>query len=171
MHCRKIREWLVKEPESLSGHQREELSNHLKTCDKCNLAFQHLANLKNEIRRAKETSVPQELIQDIWQNVRLNIEKEPILVKPKFRSLQFRRHPLAAWGIPSFAVLCILFIFLLIKPWNALSPENDLKPTSLDVAIESAQINGKPAQISIFEIRNPDMTFIWLDKNETNNGG
>lgn len=166
MHCRKIREWLVKEPESLSGHQREELSNHLKTCDKCDLAFQNLAHLKNEIRRAKETSVPQELILDIWHNVRLNIEKEPISVKPKFRS-----HSIAAWGIPSFAVLCILFIFLLIKPWNALSPENDLKPPSLDVAIESAQIDGKSAQISIFEIKDPEMTFIWLDKNETDNGG
>lgn len=171
MHCRKIRKWLVKEPDTLSGYQREALSTHLKTCDQCNLASRYLVQLKDEIQRTKETSIPQELIQDIWQNVRLNIEKEPISTKSTSRNLQYRRHSLSAWGIPSFAVLCILLIFLLLEPWNALSPEDDLKSSSLNVTIESAQIDGRPAQISIFEIKNPDMTFIWLDKNETDNGG
>lgn len=169
MHCKKIRKWLLKEPQVLPNWKKNQIDLHLKTCKKCRFVSQKLSDLANELRAAKEESVPSEVTEKIWQEVRTRIKDEP--KSEKILRIRFERHPSIAWVIPSFAVVCLLLIFLMLKPWTFWAPENDFGPSSIDVAIESAEIDGQNAQISIFEMNNPDMTFIWLEKTEVHNGG
>jgi len=169
LRCKKIQKWLVKEPQVLSNWKKNQINLHLKTCKKCRFISQKLSDLANELRSAKEESVPSEITEKIWQEVRTRIKDEP--KSEKIRRIRSERHPSIAWGIPSFALVCLLLIFLMLKPWTFWSPENDFNPSSIDVAIESAEIDGKNAQISIFEMSDPDMTFIWLEKTEVQNGG
>ena len=171
MHCRKIREWLIKQPETISKNQKNKLTAHLRTCEKCRLASQYLAHLEKEIQTAKETGIPLKITENIWQNVRHGIETKLKSVKQKTSSLRSRRRPLIVWGIPSIVGVGLLILVLLTKPWYETSSNESFDPSPIDVVIESAEIDGQNALISIFEVKNPDMTFIWLYKSETDNGG
>jgi hypothetical protein len=173
MKCKKARKWLMSESSALTHAQRVKLDQHVQNCEPCRLASRLLDDLQREIQSAKRIGVPQDMTRDIWQNVRLNIDIDPKSKHDigKARVYKPRKTSNLAWGIPALAAVCFLFLMLWIKPLKILWPNKGLVPSTLDVTIESAQIDGQAAQISIFEIKDPEMTFIWLDRVVNDNGG
>ena len=65
-----------------------------------------------------------------------------------------------AWGLSAIAAAGICLVLVFIKPIRK-QANNSTPP--LGIIIESAQIDGQDASISIFESDEPKMTFIWLD--------
>jgi len=166
LNCRKIRKLLLKDQEALSQDQKKEIALHLKTCEKCQMISQNLYNLEKSIQQAKNKNVPRYLTESLWEEVRNRITNKSQSKKRKIRETKFHLRPVLIWGIPSFAMVCLLLWLTLTQPWKSLS-KNDNLNSSVDIVIESAQIDRKDAQIAVFETKNPDMTFIWLDKQKT----
>ncbi len=171
MNCSKARKWLIKKSKSISHAQRAKLDRHIEMCDTCQQVSRSLDKLEEGIHSAKWLTVPNETTQDMWQHVSLHLKTESESKQHQTPTTRSYRTPWVSWGVPSFAAVCILCLFLLTKPWRFLASNEKHVSSSLDVTIESAQIDGKAAQISIFEIKNPEMTFIWLDRVTSDNGG
>ncbi len=166
MKCRKIRKLLLKDQEALSQDQKKEITLHLKTCEKCRTISQSLYNLEKSIQQSKNENVPSYLTESLWEKVRNRITNISQRGKREIRKTRSHLRPVLIWGIPSFGMVCLLLWLTLTQPWKSLS-KNDNFNSSVDIVIESAQIDRKDAQIAVFETKNPDMTFIWLDKQKT----
>ena len=171
MRCRKSQKWLLKDPEALSHIERDLLTEHIKTCDKCRATSRHLCRLADELQDAEAILIPPRVAEHLWLTVRRQIEDGREMIERKAQSRRMQSRRILSWAIPSFSAVCILFVLLMTKPWSVSPSGENPNSASVDVAVESAEIDGQSAQISIFEMHDPDMIFIWLDKNETLNGG
>lgn len=121
--------------------------------------------IEDEVNRA----VPDSARSGIWEKVRVRIEgKKPAHGKTTIFGGNRPRQALT-WGIPSLAAVSLLVIFIV----NALNDpaKSGISTVQSRVNVESAQIEGQDAEVSIFESTDPEMTFIWLNKPESINGG
>jgi len=164
LKCKKIRKLLLKDQEVLSENQKKELVLHLKTCEKCRLISQSLYNLEEYLQQLRNENVPPYLNKNLWEEVRDQIKHEYSIEKRKIPKTKLRLRPIFVWGIPSLATLSLLLWLILTQPWESLPKNNKFPSSSIDIVIESAQVDRKDAQIAVFETKNPDMTFIWLEK-------
>ena len=161
MNCRKYRNMLIRGTENIPAQQRERLCRHLRICETCRMRAERLESLAGKIRDSRHVAIPMHACMDLWESIRPGLKDVKSIgpVRPPLYKYRIR----LALGIPSLAVLTLLVWFSVNR---LTSNRRDLRPVPAaesNVAIESATLNGKEAIISIFEINNPSMTFIWLD--------
>ncbi len=161
MHCRKIKKWLLKNPESLSSLQHKRLDDHIKNCKKCAEEYKALSDMKELLPDLKNQSIPSRVTENFWGNIHASIQSDVVPGASHPRRNTTQGNSWRSWAIPSLAGLCILLIFLL-KPWGPAIKINQAGDT-IGITIESAEIDGQTANIAVFEMTDPNMTFIWLE--------
>ena len=167
MNCKKIRKLLVKDQETLSEEEKKTIALHIKTCKECRNIFQTLSNLEELTKQLKTETVPAYLTENLWEQVKKQITNKSLRKEKEIFQKRFSLHPALVWSIPSLGVVCLLLWLVLAQPWKSSSRNNKFSHPLIDIVIESAQIDRKNAQIAVFETKNPDITFIWLEKQKT----
>ena len=151
MRCQTIRKWLSKDPEDLTPQQKDQLTAHLKSCKECSRIDQRLEGLAKALQSFREEKIPPKLTEDLWPSIhdRIRVERKP--TKEKSPSARPKIRPAFAWGISSLTILSLLLWMTWTQPWKYPSTEMDTHLASIDVVVESAQIDGEDAQIAVFE--------------------
>lgn len=98
-----------------------------------------------------------------------SIEKEiPEMLETNFLSALEKINPDVPVKKPSFiskhriaAIAALLLIIILYTLFPLFFKKNQLPP-SRDILIQSASLEGKPAETYIFRGKNPDLTIIWI---------
>lgn len=170
LNCKKIKTYLIRDSKTLSKRQQKIMEKHLQHCRECQYSAHHLANLSDSLKKLKNIQAPSHMLDDLWKNVRNRLIQElhPAKEYPLKKWYDFRRK--VSWGIPVTAAVCTIILIMIFKPWTQLSKPN-AQNHYLAVTIESVEIDNREADVSVFEIQNPDMTFIWLEKSDNSNGG
>ena len=170
MNCKKIKMYLIRDSKTLSKRQLKTMEKHLQHCRECQHLAHRLANLSDSLKKLRNIQAPSHIHDDLWKNVRNRLIQElhPAREYPLKKWCSFRWK--VSWGIPVTAAVCTIILIMIFKPWTQLSKTNG-QNHSLAVTIESVEIDNREANVSVFEIQNPDMTFIWLEKSDNSNGG
>lgn len=168
MNCRLAKKWLIRGTDHLTPEEMHRLDAHLKACFRCKEKAESTQMLEQSIQTFRKDSVPDEIIENF--DIQVMAQLERIRHSPGIRrSRVVARQPRWAWAIPAISIVFVISILIGTRTWrDNRSPEASLLT---DTAIHSAQIDGKDAQISIFEINDPQMTFIWLESPNSENGG
>lgn len=131
----------------LDPQERQKVKNHLESCAACRV---FVAGITAENTALKELFSYESGSPDLTPALmrRLNRKKSPRL---------YGKHLAYA---ATFILTVLLFVFLIINKANRTRPEVG------HVMIRSARVEGKITQPHIFAAKNPDVTFIWLEKSE-----
>lgn len=162
MRCREAKKliYLLLE-EDLEQKEREDLLDHLRDCQQCNLEWEeakrlHLfwkATLREEILpQLSELELPQRVEMRIEQ---LKGEIREKKKKPKVFSFLVVRKKLA------YGAAAVVLVFLSL--WLGIFSKGE-KKVPKDVVVHSAFINEKKADFSISESEDKNIVFIWLEK-------
>ena len=146
---------MIKSPDKLSPAQNEALKKHLQVCRDCSLIYQRLGQVQSRLGAEEELQVPASIKDTFSAGVMARLEK-----KPAASSRPFRRA--VAWGAPAFAAAALLLAVLFRTPQPGQVTETPLM-ASADIIIESAQVDGRDANVMIFTEKNPDITFVWME--------
>lgn len=167
MRCRQYRRRLKQEILSHTDSLPETMVEHVSQCQSCRNATHAAWNLDNTIRAQQNLDPPIEVTEGFWEAVRRGIASTPSSPVSRPAGIKAIFTPRPAWIYQGIAVAVAVMIgIIIIKPILIHKPS-----PPLTVSIESATIDGNPANISIFQLKEPEMTFIWLDSQEQENGG
>jgi len=144
--------------------QRLEIEAHLKTCPACREIVQALETENQQLKKTFQWNHPTpDLIPTIME--KLDPEASPsqlqetVLLKP----VKTNKPHVFRWGLAtaaSFLAFGFLYLFLLSPHHPPPSPETHEK----NVILCSASVAGKEVKSHIYEEKNQDTQYIWLEK-------
>ncbi len=130
------------------------LRQHLERCRKCR---EDLADLE-EARTATISREKMGQEMDFWPVFLRQIESTgPPLIKTRPRLAW--RWALSAVGLVAAAAVVGLLLF---RPGTGNDPDSDVK-----LRIQSVRMYDQPAQVYIFQTRDTNRTFVWVEKQES----
>ena len=129
------------------------LRRHLEHCRKCQKSLADLDEARGAtISREK---IGQEM--DFWPVFLRKIESTGLLIKARPRLAW--RWALGAVGLVAAAAVVGLLLF---RPGTGNDPASDVK-----LRIQSVRMYDQPAQAYIFQTRDTNSTFVWVEKQES----
>jgi hypothetical protein len=146
---------MSRSPDKLNTVQNEALQAHLRECQACSGIHERLRQVEIRLGKEERLDVPVSIQESFSASVMARLEK-----KSTAPSRPIRRA--IAWGAPAFAAAALLLAILFRSP----QPEKAAEPAliaSADIVIESAQVDGRDANVMIFTDKNPDITFVWME--------
>ena len=165
MHCRKVKKLMTQDRDSLNEAQNNQMMKHIEHCPKCREKYERLDHFDDALIASKIQKIPQGISEGLWESVRKELTAEPSRIPANQHPKKHRPRPALIWGIPSIATACIIILIIWFRFLPSVQNEQQSDEIGLlNVAIYSAQIDGKDAQVSIFQTNDPEMTFVWLDE-------
>ncbi|MCP5053497.1 MAG: hypothetical protein GY940_40400 [bacterium] len=132
----------------LGREESREIEEHIKECSRCKELVSRMEAENARIRRALETHTAP----DIASQVMARLEAPPApRALPRWR-----------WALTAAATLLVvgfLFFFLLFNS----APTGNVETR---VILCTAKVEGQPVQSHIYESKEPDIQFIWLEKDK-----
>lgn len=166
--CRRVRAWSVQDPARCGTDRIRKIQDHSRVCPACRRFVEESRRVDEDIHRAKQIHVPDHLLPEFWEEVHRKISTPPETTRKHGKPITFSGRPILVWGIPSVVLACILFFLFLLPNRHPVHLEEG---SAIFVSVHSATIEGRDARISIFETEDPEMTFLWLETDESINGG
>ena len=138
------------------------IDSHIANCEKCARDDHAVTSLQDLLKSLQSEPVPSQITNSFWNDIHDKIQMNSPHQSIFNGKTDKRKHQWLTWGVPSFAIVCVFVCILLLRPWGS-ALHQDGHFNSFHVMIESAEIDGHTANISVFETADPEMTFIWLD--------
>lgn len=120
---------------------------------RCPLCLGKLAD-KEEVLSVLITESELPVGKDLWPGF---VSKRNQSLKPAGRPRRRRW----SWGYAAAGALAIMFAMF----WNLRSPRSLSPEVSGDFQIKSIEMDGRPAQAYLFKTEDPDIYFVWAEKN------
>ncbi len=159
--CQKFQNWILQSlDEPLPAEKEFKLNTHLKKCAACRDFQRQVQASRALLVRERQLVVPKTLKKNLLLRVERDLAARQQFAQPT--QPETARLVLGFRLLLTAAAIAFVFFFgkIIFHPGTESNPSAFLRETTV---IESAQYQGRPADLFVFESPDKKTTFIWID--------